>query len=433
MTLAIGVDFDNTIVSYDALMHRAALDRGLITDGPDRTKRAVRDRIRRLPDGEIEWQKLQALAYGPRMREAQPVDGADAFLRRCRRAGIRVFIVSHKTEYAGYDDTRTNLRTAALEWMTAHRFFERDGLDLVPGDVYFESTRGAKIARIGSIGCSYFIDDLEEVFLEPSFPPQVQKILYAPDMALVCTHCATVMPTWQALGDYLFDRSPDLRGICRAALGRDVVSSAPIGAGRNSRVFRVELAGARPPSPLEVVVKFYRRDAGDARDRLGTEFGSLQFLWRNGVRAVPRPMAIDPDRQCAIYESHRRRGGDIRCDWCGRHRHLGRLSRRIETVARCAGQRDARRRVGSVFFARGRGDERRAAARTSASARPRRRRCRAAARMDRRDVRAVHGGGDRVVSPWRRQIGHRRRSGDPSGGSDAEPVGLRISQRHPPA
>jgi hypothetical protein len=96
--------------------------------------------------------------------------------------------------------------------------------------------------------------------------------------------------------------APDLGAICRAALGRDVVSSAPIGAGRNSRVFRVDLNGAEPPSPQEVVVKFYRRDPGDARDRLGTEFGSLQFLWQNSVRAIPRPIAIDRDRQCAIYE-----------------------------------------------------------------------------------------------------------------------------------
>jgi hypothetical protein len=96
--------------------------------------------------------------------------------------------------------------------------------------------------------------------------------------------------------------APDLRAICRSALGRDIVSSEPIGTGRNSRVFRVDLIGAKSPEPLVVVVKFYRRDAGDARDRLSTEFESLQFLWQNGVRAVPRPVAIDRDRQCAIYE-----------------------------------------------------------------------------------------------------------------------------------
>jgi hypothetical protein len=50
------------------------------------------------------------------------------------------------------------------------------------------------------------------------------------------------------------------------------------------------------------VVKFYRRDPGDERDRLGTEFGSFQFLWQNGVRAIPYPIAVDRDRYCAIYE-----------------------------------------------------------------------------------------------------------------------------------
>jgi hypothetical protein len=206
MTRTVGIDFDNTIVSYDALMHRAAVARGLIRDDAERTKRAVRDRIRQLPDGEVEWQKLQALAYGPLMHEAQPIDGAEAFIRRCRQAGVAVSVVSHKTEYANYDETRTNLRRAALEWMAAHRFFDAEGLGLDRGDVYFESTRGDKIARIQAIGCSHFIDDLEEVFLEPSFPPHVQKLLYAPDASLVSSDGAMVMPTWQALSDYFFDR-----------------------------------------------------------------------------------------------------------------------------------------------------------------------------------------------------------------------------------
>ena len=205
MTPTVGIDFDNTIVSYDELMHRAAVARGLIRDDAERTKRAVRDRIRQLPDGEVEWQKLQALAYGPLMRDAQLVDGVEEFMRRCRDAGIAIAIVSHKTEYANYDDTRTNLRIAAVDWMAAHRFFERDGLTLSRSDVHFESTRADKIARIKDIGCSDFIDDLEEVFLEPSFPSDVHKILYAPHGATVSANGATVMPSWRALHDYFFD------------------------------------------------------------------------------------------------------------------------------------------------------------------------------------------------------------------------------------
>ena len=96
--------------------------------------------------------------------------------------------------------------------------------------------------------------------------------------------------------------APDLRAICRSALGCDVVSSDPVGAGGNSRVFRVELDHASTSLPRRVVVKFYRRDAGDSRDRLGTEFGSLRFLWQNNFRSIPSPLAIARDRQCAIYE-----------------------------------------------------------------------------------------------------------------------------------
>ncbi len=94
--------------------------------------------------------------------------------------------------------------------------------------------------------------------------------------------------------------APDLGEICRAALGRGLVSSAPIGVGRNSRVFRIDLDGG--DSPSSVVVKFYRRDAGDTRDRLGTEFESLRFLWENGIRVIPRPIAVDRDRHFAMYE-----------------------------------------------------------------------------------------------------------------------------------
>jgi hypothetical protein len=208
--IKIGIDFDNTIVSYDELMYRAALDRGLINGGGERTKRAVRDRIRQMPDGEIEWQKLQALVYGPMMTGARPTEGAEEFIKWCRSSGLAVSIVSHKTEYASYDVTRTNLRAAALDWMTARRFFDRDGLDIRREAVYFESTRADKIARIRSIGCSHFIDDLEEVFLEESFPRDVHKILYSPGTpeSPVEASTAAVLSSWGAIRELIAAGTP---------------------------------------------------------------------------------------------------------------------------------------------------------------------------------------------------------------------------------
>jgi hypothetical protein len=88
-----------------------------------------------------------------------------------------------------------------------------------------------------------------------------------------------------------------VEAICEERLGRRAGAFERIGGGRNSRVFRVPLVDGDT-----VVVKFYRRDAGDTRDRLATEFGALRFMWDNGVRVVPRPIADDRGRYCAIYE-----------------------------------------------------------------------------------------------------------------------------------
>ncbi len=179
MRPVVGIDFDNTLVSYDALIRRIAVERGLIAESADSGKKAVRDQIRLLPGGEIEWQKVQGLIYGPRMPEAQLMPGAEAFIRECRARRWPLYIVSHKTEFAGYDETKTNLRDAARAWMRAQGFFDAAGFGFEADQVFFEATRDAKIERIRALGCTHFIDDLEEVFLEPSFPAGVQRFLFA--------------------------------------------------------------------------------------------------------------------------------------------------------------------------------------------------------------------------------------------------------------
>jgi hypothetical protein len=178
--LVVGVDFDNTLVSYDDLILSVALERGLIQDGTRKSKKDIRDAIRRLDGGEIEWQRVQGVVYGPRMNEAKASDGAKAFLTRCADANVSVYVVSHKTSFANYDETGTDLRAAALSWVERQGWFGDSGPRLPRNRVYFESSRKEKVERIEQLGCSHFIDDLEETFLEEGFPEGVQKILYAP-------------------------------------------------------------------------------------------------------------------------------------------------------------------------------------------------------------------------------------------------------------
>jgi len=202
--MIIGVDLDNTIVGYDQAMHKVAKERGFI--GPDVPcqKRSIRDAIRRRPGGEWEWVQLQAAVYGPLISEAKLLEGVEQFFKSCRDFGGRVFVISHKTEFAAASETGTNLRRAAMEWMSDREFFSAQGLRFKRDDIYFENTRQAKIERIAQIGCTHFIDDLLETFLEPGWPTRIQKILYSPHSNEDSVPDVKVFFTWKGIEQYLF-------------------------------------------------------------------------------------------------------------------------------------------------------------------------------------------------------------------------------------
>ncbi|CBN55129.1 MULTISPECIES: hypothetical protein [Kamptonema] len=203
----IGVDFDNTIVTYDDLMYKIAVEKGWISSEVSKSKKQIRDTIRQLPDGEIEWQKLQAIAYGSQMDEARLIDGVKEFFNLCKQHKIQTYIVSHKTEYANYDETQTNLRTAAIKWMGKNNFFSSIGLGLSQEQVFFASTRIGKIDKIKKLKCTDFIDDLEETFIEESFPESVNKILYAPHQQHSGKLQLKIVSRWQQINEYFFSRS----------------------------------------------------------------------------------------------------------------------------------------------------------------------------------------------------------------------------------
>jgi hypothetical protein len=205
MSCVIGIDFDNTIVSYDALLYTIAIEQHLIDTPIHPGKKAIRDMIRLLPDGEIRWQQVQSLLYGPRIDGAVLITGVWTFIKQCRTLRWPVYIISHKGEYAHFGDPKPNLREAAMGWMEQERFFAEDGLGLSKAQVYFGSTRSEKIERIKELGCTHFIDDLEEIFLEPDFPKTVAKLLYAPQRDGRAPHDGLrVFATWQQLTDYFF-------------------------------------------------------------------------------------------------------------------------------------------------------------------------------------------------------------------------------------
>lgn len=176
--MRIGIDFDNTIASYDEVFAAAAIGRGWVPSDFNGNKRAVRDRLRQLPDGECKWMALQGEVYGPRMAEARPFAGVAAFLDRCRAAGAEVFIVSHKTERGHFDPTNTDLRQVSRAWLTAQGLTGPNSA-IPETNVFFYSTRDEKIAAIAALACDLFVDDLEEVLLDAAFPPICRRVHFA--------------------------------------------------------------------------------------------------------------------------------------------------------------------------------------------------------------------------------------------------------------
>ncbi len=204
--MRIGIDFDNTLITYDEVFQAAARARGLIDECVHGGKQAIRDSIRLLPDGERSWMRLQGYVYGKGIAGAAMVDGVDGFLRRCRAERAAVLIVSHKTQFGHYDPDRINLRDAARGWMAERGFFQDGGYGIPAGNVFFETTRAEKIARIAGLGCTHFIDDLEEVLSDPAFPPDVTRILFSDGAAAPATSVPyTVCPTWRQIEERIFD------------------------------------------------------------------------------------------------------------------------------------------------------------------------------------------------------------------------------------
>jgi hypothetical protein len=313
--MRLGIDFDNTIVCYDALFHRVALEDGVIPSDLPANKSDVRNHLRSIGREDV-WTEMQGRVYGARMAEADPYPGVLAFFQNCRAAGIPVFIVSHKTRrpFAGepYD-----LHAAALGWLTNQGFFDAERIGLPREDVFFELTKQAKLERIAACGCTHFIDDLPELLAEPSFPQGVARLLFDPNQLYPSETRFHRILEWPQAEKELLPApkkppapspvpAPEPEGELVSAVEsllnragfppRLAPTLEPLPGGANNRVYRVQ-AGDKP-----AVLKRYFHAAGDPRDRFQAEFAFYHWAWSRGLRSVPEPLAWDRERRLGLFE-----------------------------------------------------------------------------------------------------------------------------------
>lgn len=179
--MRIGVDFDNTIICYDEVFCHLAKMNKLVPPDYCGSKRDLRAVVQASAEGDLAWQRLQGKAYGEYLNIAQAFAGVKDFFAACQKNNIEVFIVSHKTELGHHDEKKINLRDAARTWLKEQGFLTDFQPVMSNANLYFETTREAKIERIKALQCTHFIDDLIEVLHAPTFPPSVKRFLFQPD------------------------------------------------------------------------------------------------------------------------------------------------------------------------------------------------------------------------------------------------------------
>ncbi|MEI9991462.1 MAG: hypothetical protein WDM86_15640 [Rhizomicrobium sp.] len=208
--MRIGVDFDNTIVSYDGVFHRIAVENGLIPPHIESSKDSVRNYLRKV-GREDEWTALQGHVYGARMDAAQPYPGVREFFRHAVAQGISIAIVSHKTRHPFLGE-KHDLHLSARRWLEAQGFFDPAQIGLDESHVFFEMTKEDKMARIGALGRTVFIDDLPEFLGEPAFPGNVERLLFDPKGENAHVTQFTRMRSWAEIAARHFPASAEAVG-----------------------------------------------------------------------------------------------------------------------------------------------------------------------------------------------------------------------------
>jgi len=288
--MIIGLDFDNTIVSYDALFHRVALERGLIPRELPVNKTAVRDYLRAAGEEAI-WTELQGEVYGARMQEAEMFPGASDFILACRENKIQLRIVSHKTLFP-YLGKQYNLHAAARDWLARHGFFDPRGFGLAENDVFFELTKVAKLGRIAACGCTDFIDDLSEVLCDPAFPSGVRRYHFDPTAPRTASTLFDGAGDWLRLAELLLPE-PAWRISARfiMGVGKDT-TLVPLAGGANNRVFSCGES---------FLIKRYFADPDDPRDRFGTERAFYHYLSVCGATPTPQSLGWDVPSRVGVF------------------------------------------------------------------------------------------------------------------------------------
>ena len=191
--MILGIDFDNTIVKYDRLFHKIAVEYGYIGKEVEKTKIAVRDTMNNKGLRQ-EFTKMQGEVYGRRIMMAELAKNLKPCLEELDSKHIKVVIISHKTRHP-IEGPKYDLRKAAINWLRVNSIINNGRIGISEKDVYFANTKEEKAQIIKQLGCDFFVDDLIEILR--TLPATCKKVHYSEKK--VEDNSIINMPDWRYL------------------------------------------------------------------------------------------------------------------------------------------------------------------------------------------------------------------------------------------
>ena len=289
----IGIDLDNTIISYDQAFQNGAIVNELVEKDCHLNKKALRDFIRKKPNGEFEWQKLQGFVYGEAISEATLFQGLYRFLWRCNERNIHVEVVSHKTEFGHFDKNKISLRDSATNFLKNHGLLENKN-PLIK-KVTYKGTKTEKIEYIKENNFELFIDDLEEIIFSNEFRGQ-KGILFSQDNLSV-KDSNNIAKSWEeisqsVLGDWSLS---EVKSMATSLYNNEVKSIEKLKGRGNSAIYKIYLSNSNK-SALKIYPEI------SYHDRLKSEFKSTEIFKEHNIKNVQRPICFNSRLDVASYE-----------------------------------------------------------------------------------------------------------------------------------
>lgn len=174
--MLIGLDFDNTIVSYKEAIVVLAKEYFDFPNDLPLTKVSLRDFLRSKGQ-EDAWIKFQGLLYGPGMKYAVPYKDCVSSINELKRLGHELVIISHRSKYP-YSGDMYDLHEFAKDWICENLLDQITAKDL---PFFFLEKKQQKLEKIGHLSCDFFLDDLPSILQDKDFPENTMGILFSPD------------------------------------------------------------------------------------------------------------------------------------------------------------------------------------------------------------------------------------------------------------